>query len=72
MDENQIEEFEEEIGMRFNPEKEALKALQEHQEASGIVFDHPDAPVGPDAKGAALADDEELGSYLGDPRRGRR
>ena len=66
MDQEEAERFEEEIGMRFDPEKEAREALRAYQEAQGVVFDDPDAPVAPDAKGQAWADDEEIGgSYMG-------
>jgi hypothetical protein len=71
MNEDQVREFEEEIGMRFNPEKQAREALRAYQEAQGMVFDNPDAPVAPDAKSVALAEDEEIGgTWLGGPRRG--
>lgn len=72
MDEDQVQEFEEDIGMRVNPEKEAQAALRAYQEAAGIVIENPDAPVAPDAKWIAQADDEEMGGYMGGPRRGRR
>jgi hypothetical protein len=73
MDEDQVREFEEEIGMRANPVKDAREALLAYQEAQGITFENPDAPVAPDAKSVAMAEDEELGgNYLGGPQRGRR
>lgn len=68
MDGDEEQKFQEEIGMRFDPEKEALRALKAHQEAMGMVFDDPDAPVAPDAKAVAQAEDEEIdrmGSYMG-------
>jgi hypothetical protein len=71
MDEEQAENFECEIGMRPDPVRDAREALRAYQEAAGIVVENPDAPVGPDAKGQALADDEELkGTWMGGPRRG--
>jgi hypothetical protein len=71
MDEEQAEEFEAEIGMRPNPEKDAMEMLRAHQMAAGITFDNPDAPVAPDDKSLAQADDdEELGTWMGGPRRG--
>lgn len=33
--------------MKDSPEEQALRALQEHQEAMGIMFDDPDMPVPP-------------------------
>lgn len=72
MDEDQAREFEEEIGMRFNPEKEAQEALRAYQEAQGIVIENPDQPVAPDAKAQAMAEDEELnrmGMWMGQKKR---
>ena len=52
--------------MTVSPEEEARKALRAHQEAAGITFEDPDAPVAPDAKSIAMAEDEEIdGRYLG-------
>jgi hypothetical protein len=31
--------------MQESPEEEAMRALREHQEAAGMEFDRPDAPV---------------------------
>ena len=71
MDSDQVQKFEEEIGMRLDPEKEALAKLRAYQKAMGIVIENPDAPVAPDAKGQALAADEEIGgTWMGGPRRG--
>ena len=73
MDEDQVRDFEEMIGMLPNPENDAREALRAYQESAGIVIDNPDAPVAPDAKSAALAADEEIKDmYMGGPRRGRR
>lgn len=71
MDADQIEEFEADIGMRHNPERDARAALRAHQEAMGMTFDDPDAPVAPDAKSLAAADDAELdrmGTWMGGPK----
>lgn len=71
MNENQVQEFEEEIGMLPNPEKDAREALRAYQESAGMVIENPDAPVAPDAKSVAAAEDEEIkGGYMGGPRRG--
>ncbi len=70
MSDDQLQEFEEEIGMRPDPEKEAKEALRAHQEAMGMRFENPDAPVAPDAKSMAQAADEELGPWMGGARRG--
>lgn len=72
MDENQLREFEEQIGMLPDPKKDALAALKAHQQAMGLTFENPDAPVAPDAKSIAAAEDEEIGgTWMGGPRRGR-
>lgn len=60
MDAGELEAFEEQIGTKRNPEKEALKALKAYQEQAGIVIEDPDAPVAPDAKGLALMEDQEI------------
>jgi hypothetical protein len=71
MNEEEAEAFEEEIGMRRNPVKEAQEALRAYQESAGIVVENPDAPVAPDAKSIAAAEDEEIGgTWMGGPRRG--
>lgn len=71
MDQEQAESFEEEIGMRYDPVSGAKEALRAYQEAQGLVFDNPDAPVGPDAKSMATAADEEVpGTWMGGPKRG--
>jgi predicted NUDIX family NTP pyrophosphohydrolase len=43
--EEEMEQLDIEIGMVTNPEEEALAALRAHQEAAGLTFDAPDAPV---------------------------
>ena len=71
MNAEEAEQFESEIGMRPNPEADALAALRAYQEAQGIVFEDPDAPVAPDAKSIAMAEDEEIGgTWMGGPKRG--
>jgi hypothetical protein len=45
MDAAALEKFEEDIGMRVSPEASALAALRAWQEAQGMAFDDPDAPV---------------------------
>lgn len=44
-DEDQLEVLDAAIGMMDNPQDEALRQLREHQEAMGLRFDEPDAPV---------------------------
>lgn len=66
MDEAEVTRFDEEIGMARNPEEEAKKALAAHQEAAGMTFDDPDAPVGPSAN--YVPPDEEIpGEWMGGP-----
>jgi hypothetical protein len=66
MDDEQLTQFEEKIGMLVNPEEEAKKALKAFQEAQGMVFDDPDALVPPDAKALAWMQDEEIpGNWMG-------
>lgn len=63
MDADQLEEFEGSIGMRTSPEAVAKAALRAHQEAMGMTFSDPDAPVA-----AALGSkDEEIvpGKWMG-------
>jgi hypothetical protein len=48
--EEELEQLDIAIGMVTNPEEEALEALRAHQEAAGITFENPDAPVAPDDK----------------------
>lgn len=69
MDEDQTEAFEMEIGMIPDPNKDAKEALRAYQEAAGVVIENPDAPVAPDAKSVAAAEDEEIsGTWMGDSR----
>lgn len=66
MDAGQLERFDEQTGMKVDPEAEALKALKAFQEAAGIVIENPDAPVAPDEKSMAAMKDEEVpGSWMG-------
>lgn len=70
MDEEAAQAFEEEIGMRPDPVKDARAALRAYQEAQGMVFENPDAPVAPDEKWLAMQEDQELGgTWMGGPRR---
>jgi hypothetical protein len=72
MDEDKAEEFEMEIGMIPDPSKDAREALLAHQRAAGINIEDPDAPVGPDAKSIALAEDEEIkDTFMGNTSRAR-
>lgn len=66
MSQDEAQQFDEEIGMRADPEKVALEALKAHQEAEGMVFENPDAPVGPDEKALAYMADQEIpGEWMG-------
>ena len=51
--------------MKDDPAEEALEALRQHQEAMGMTFEDPDAPVegtaGPDDLPRWMTEDEELG-----------
>jgi hypothetical protein len=58
----EAEKFEEDIGMRTSPEAVALAALRAHQEASGMAFDDPDAPV---AAPLGSRDEEIPGAWMG-------
>lgn len=49
-DTDALEELDIAIGMVSNPEEEALAALRAHQEATGMKFENPDAPVTPIGK----------------------
>jgi hypothetical protein len=44
-DDEQLAELDSRLGMADSPQDEALQALREHQEAAGMTFDSPDAPV---------------------------
>jgi hypothetical protein len=46
----QLEELDIAIGMVPDPEEAALTALRAHQEAAGMTFENPDAPVAGDGK----------------------
>jgi hypothetical protein len=69
MKENDLERFNEEIGMQADPNQLAKEALKAHQDAAGVTFDDPDAPIGPDQKYLAQMSERELGSYMGDGRK---
>jgi len=45
MTQEDAEKFEEDIGMRIGAESIAKAALRAHQQAAGMTFDDPDAPV---------------------------
>jgi hypothetical protein len=45
LDGDQLEALDVELGMTEDPAAEAREALRAHQEAIGIVFADPDAPV---------------------------
>ena len=53
-----------ELGMTEDPAAEAKAALRAHQEALGMAFTDPDAPVegtaGPDGLPRWMTEDEEL------------
>jgi hypothetical protein len=66
MDADALEKFDEEIGMRVNPETQAREALAAYQKAMGMTFENPDAPVAPDEKARAWMQDEEIkGNFMG-------
>lgn len=54
--------FEEDIGMRTSPERAAMAALRAWQEAQGIAFEDPDAPV---AAPLGSVDEEIPGEWMG-------
>jgi hypothetical protein len=61
-----VQRFDEEIGMTVNPDEVAKAALKAHQEAMGMTFENPDAPVPPDAKALAYMEDQEIsGGWMG-------
>jgi hypothetical protein len=62
MDAGQLEKFEEDIGMRTSPEAVAKAALRAHQQATGMAFDDPDAPV---AAPLGSRDEEVPGTWMG-------
>lgn len=45
LDNQELEALDIEIGMAENPADEAVEALRAHQEARGMRFAEPDAPV---------------------------
>ena len=42
---DELEQLDIGLGMVTNPEEEALAELRKHQQAAGITFEDPDAPV---------------------------
>lgn len=66
----QLEAFDEAIGMRTDPSELAREALAAHQAAAGMDIADPDRPVAPDAKAIAQMEEKELGEWMGGPRRG--
>jgi hypothetical protein len=62
---DELEQLDMELGMTEDPAAEAKAALRAHQEALGLEFDDPDAPVegtaGPDDLPRWMTEDEELG-----------
>jgi hypothetical protein len=46
----ELEQLDISLGMAENPEEAAVIALRAHQEAAGMAFEDPDAPVAPDDK----------------------
>lgn len=48
--EEALEQLDASLGMVSSPEEQALAALREHQEALGMTFENPQAPVPPDDK----------------------
>lgn len=65
MDEGAVEKFEEDIGMRTSPEAMAKAALRAWQQAQGMTFADPDAPV---AAPLGSRDEEIGGTWLGGPQ----
>ena len=61
---DELEQLDMELGMTEDPAAEAKAALRAHQEALGLDFDDPDAPVegvaGPDGLPRWMTEDEEL------------
>jgi hypothetical protein len=64
----ELEQFEESIGMKADPAQLAREALAAHQAATGMHIEDPDRPIGPDAKAIAAMDEKELGAWMGGPR----
>jgi len=62
--EEAIEQLDAAIGMTEDPAEEARRELRKHQEASGMTFENPDAPVAPpdqDGVESWMTRDEEFG-----------
>jgi hypothetical protein len=62
-----IELFEEQIGMRVNPEEIALAELRKWQDAQGIHYDDPEGELPADLKAEMEkeAEAERLGEFMG-------
>ena len=61
---DELEELDMELGMTEDPAAEAKEALRAHQEALGLQFSNPDAPVEgtvPDELPRWMTEDEEFG-----------
>ncbi len=70
MDEKEEAAFQETIGQRHDPAKQALEELAAYQESIGMVFEDPDKPVPPDAKAQAWMADQEIdGDWMGSGRK---
>lgn len=66
--EEELEHFDEEIGMRVNPREEAQEALRAYQEAAGLVFENPDAVVEAPLENR---DEEIPGAWMGKSQGGK-
>lgn len=61
----EAEKFEEDIGMRTSPEAMAKATLRAWQQAQGMTFEDPDAPV---AAPLGSRDEEIGGAWMGGPQ----
>lgn len=60
---DELEELDIQIGMTEDPDDWALRELRKHQEAMGMAFENPDAPVADTREGevpAWMTRDEEF------------
>lgn len=61
----EVEQLDIAIGMIDDPAEEAIRELREHQEAMGMTFEDPDAPVAAAGNGdglpAWMTRDQDLG-----------
>lgn len=62
MSPEEARKFDEDIGMRTSPESMARDALRKWQEAQGMTFEDPDAPV---AAPLGSRDEEVPGTWMG-------